>query len=872
MADALRTGAPRAASSSSSSSSSTTTAPPEGTATEQYHPVQQLRSAAAAMPSTSDQYALYHARAHSYASDVDGGDDEDSLTMPAPAHVRRRAAPAPTASSAQQRQHAALYQPSHLSSPDINSGPGGAVVAPAAPRTGIVRSSGYHYSLRTTAPPLAHEQQQQQQQQVGERLSPPPPPPSPPQRRSPYQSPPSRSNPTTATSAAAAATVSSPRSPPPPPLLLPAPPHSAASGTPHSSSPTVQWQLSSPRGVLIEYASEAVSTLEQQYGDALQRLRTMQRLYDRLDTHNRTLASEAERVRRVSDTLQSGVAYHLRNSVRQARHEMKLLRQYVELVCSGYGHQLYALQQVVAEELPRLLGRHDPFTSLLPYGAEGRLRPVETRVSISAAGPLERAGSEAASTGATGLAQLHSRTRWWDAVSPYPALSRPISLDDTGAEAEEETAGDADAGDGGPATAAAPPRRRLLDAAQDTFEDSRECDASRRACREAQTALAAAQRRVVELEQATSNLENSHESRIAQLKAAHRAKEATLREEIALLRRRVDLTHAEAPPSDGALVTGAAGGPVVPVDVRQLAQLLRDLHLQPTPAAEHPSGGSAAAPSPDSASQRRRRSATETAPRVPHAVHEDEEEEDVDDASDTITTTHSSSTSRARRHRAVAAHTWRSASTASTEEDDDEDEDAHRLVSRHGTLRDETRLGTVRDGGLHVPQRYSTVAAARRVERARRVLGCEPREDERQRQRGRESARGRPETPRSLAYDRLVGGTQRVGSHALTTERSTTAARSRSRQRVDADHYTSPQRRVGSPRHHHHGTGGVADPALLQSLLSQLAAMSAQGEPPRAAAAAAAPVQRSRQSLDVKAERVAQGLWAQKVLKERSAL
>lgn len=909
-----------------SSSSSSLTAPPEGTATEQYHPARPTPTATA-FTGTAERLVQYHARARSFTSDAP--EDEDTLTMPVPkrsSHTEHGVL-SPSRPSSRGSQAAASSALSHSSGPQLQ---------PQQRATGIVDSSGFHYTTRSAPAPPA-------------RLT--------------AEAPQRRSSPSTTGHVKEAA------APVPDPavtgLLLPAPydtPPSpdardaaaAASGPVRS---TAQWQLTSPaersgrqpgggstsatsgrttalqsvaaasmRGAVFEYASEAVNTLEQQYGDALQRLGTMHRLYDRLDAHNHTLEAEVQRVRHVSDVLHNGVAFQLYNSVRQVRREMKLLKQYVELLCAGFENQLQALQQVVAEEVPRLLGRRDPYTSLLPYGAEGRLRAADTRVSVgahygcggggwdpvahSARPALRRGGSPGPDTAEASVCRPD---HWWNAVSPHPMRGpSPLAAAD---DAEEHQLNAAEGApqqrapllqlEGGAGTsdgaADQPPYRDYATSQQ--LEDAL---VSRQAYREVQAALAAAQRRVVELERDAATHEAACESRIAKLKAAHRAKQATLQDELTLLRRRSEAAAAElghlsqhqqllalatAAGAEGSGSGGEGGGsrgPVVPIDVKQLAQLLLELH-----------GGSAAAAG---GARDTHRSEVEVEDRGEASLKRSHRREAPAPSrcSPRGAAGGVASTLLVSSPSASATASASDTLDATDEEDvyDADDRDGSDADSGPADVRqsfDRTNRRVVRavlqrgnasgtrDGALHRPDSYSPSAAAHRAERAREVLGRGASTSARQprtQSPGRVGSVSGGPTPRSLAYDRLVDRKHPFPASALRG--GGCAARSggsaaRLHHRVDDDH---PSR--GDARSHSGARGGV-DPALLQSLLAQLAALGTDNRrshngPGTAIAAAAADGGGSRRlraaprPRDVEVDRVAQGLWAEELLKERHYL
>ncbi|CAG9575119.1 conserved hypothetical protein [Leishmania major strain Friedlin] len=694
------------------------------------------------------------------------------------------------------------------------------------------------------------------------------------------------------------------------------------------TSTTTHWQLSSPeshrhrsdghvaqRGAVFEYASEAVTTLEQQYGDALQRLNTMHRLYDRLDAHNRTLASELKRVRQVSDALHNGVAFHLYSSVRQVKHEMKLLKQYVELLSSNFSNQLHVLQQVVGEELP--------------HSAEGRLQPMETRVSIGAASggarSLERVTKAPspvlgrhvtrAGGGVGAGTQFYSQDYWWNVMSPHP-IRPPSSAHTQTAPADMDAGGWADVVNGCDRGTTegerdlSPPGQLPL-----SIEDSRENNlliqssgealVSRRAYREVQEALADAQRRVVELEQTSSNQQADYENRIAQLKAAHRAKEATLKEELALQRRRAELAQ-DGEPQKTALSTGLPGqaaGLVSPADVNQLVQLLLE-HQYQQPTAKQRPGAPSKTSSPASTVQPPRQ-ARHKAVRSPLRKWEEADEttgqkDSLHGSEDTSATTNDSDRDCRRR----AAHPCATESAPASNTDDGNGDlrpsfvrpkrRVLRAIASNGSGRNRTGA----DGDLHMPDRYSPAAAARRVERAGEMLGCEARDGESQQQGQRahsssssgnrrqrekvvatEAAGATASVRRSLAYERLMDHSRAASTSAegYASHSGRSAARTRPRTVSDADAPSVPKRRSSrrgqsaggaarDPRH-----GGGAGPELLRSLLSRVEAVGVQGGS-RCAVPAPKRVRPVQSQPDTKVDRVAQGIWAQELLKERRCL
>ncbi|CAJ1027620.1 hypothetical protein Q4I30_004585 [Leishmania utingensis] len=897
--------------------------PTSSSSTEQYHPIRRPPAAAvAAAPGIAVAAAhneLYHSGTHSYALEPDEHEDINNLTMPVPTHVKHQAAS--SSPRGHQKQQHTVLSPSRLWSPARSTGARAGQTTPSAvprpsyhaaspprsppvpsshshaSRTGIVNGSGYHHSTRKTA--LLHTPELVSLSPTTSR--------QPPQRRSPCMN---RQSTSVFTEAAPATKKTT--------LLLPAP-LNTTSATPSTSghvatgaaaapvaavpsdsqpSSTAQWQLSSPggyrhrsdghvpqRGAVFAYASEAVNTLELQYGDALQRLNRMHRLYDRLDAHNLTLASELKRLRQVNDVLQNGVAFPLYNSVRRVKHEMKLLKQYVELLCSSFNNQLVVLQQVVGEELPRLLGRYDPYTSLLAHGAEGQLQPIETRVSIGAASgeasPLGRVikepclvlGHVSGAGGAVAAGtQLYSPEYWWNAMSPH-SMRPPTATDTREAPAEVEAYRCADVvdgrGDGITEGERALSRQGQLPLSN---EDSRECNVpsqsaqealvSRRAYQEVRAALADAQRRVAELEQATSSHQGDYENRIAQLKAAHRAKETTLKEELALLRRRAEGTQ-EGDPQQTALATrpaGQAGNLVTPVDVNELAQLLLERQYQQPTAKQHPNTSSTAS---NPASTWRPEDADETTRQV---------EGQCDNEGVTTTTNGSGRDYHCRTARPCAA------ASASASNTDDDNNDVRHSFDRRGA-----------DGSVHTPDCNLPSSAVGRVQRAREVLGCEQGQraqtcsisSHHQREKVEASKKASATTiaQHSLAYDRLMGHShppsRSLEGNAIHTESS--AARMQPCKASDANSHSVSRRRS---RHCWQSTGGAvrdarhdvaADTELLQLLLAQVAAIGAQAGS-QCAATVPKRVPPAPNHLDTTVNRMAQGIWAEKRLKERHYL
>ncbi|KAG5477502.1 hypothetical protein CUR178_05206 [Leishmania enriettii] len=950
-----------------SSASVSSAEPPEGTSTEQY-PLVRRRSSAAVIGATatlgaSERHELFCARAHSFSSEPDENEGAGAFIMPVRAHVKRQAAsPPPLGHRKQQRvvlspsrlsisggscsagdgQTAppAVPLPSHRGAPlprslptstqsstaanssAFSHAPLGHVASsshPDARRTGIVNTSGYHYSTRTTPPQLAPP-------------SPPAPSPQPPGRRSPYRG--NQSTPTVIEAAPASMTTT---------LLQPAPlntvptpsstshqiapsvvvttPVAAAVPTTSHDASTARWQLSSPEehrhrsdshatqgGAVFAYASEAVSTLEQQYGDALQRLGTMHRLYDRLDAHNHNLASELKRVRQVSDNLQNGVAFQLYNSVRQVKHEMRLLKQYVELLSSSFSDRLRVLQQVVGEELPCLLGRHDPHSSLLSHGAEGQLKPIETRVSV---GVLSRGATSVqgvanappallggrvsgANGGVAASSRFYSPEYWWNAMSPHP-MRPPSAAHPPAASVETEAHGYADVvgGDAGSTEGErffSPPSQRSLSAEGDRESNTllrtpEEESVSRRAYREVQRALADAQRRVVELEQASSTQQADYESRIAQLKTAHRDKEATLKEELALLRRQ-------------------AGGLMTPTNVNQLKQLpLGRQNEQPT-AERRPCASSPASISTSTVqlSRRANHNAVRSPLRGPEYAAETAGHEDGQYENEGNSTTANNLNPGYHGHAALRCAS-KSTSASTT---DDNHCDAQRSVDRTNrrALRATGSKGRSRhsrgtDEELYRPGRYSPTALHRRVQRAREMPGSKACDGERwpqgqqvhssrssshhERENGRAeeaaNATGTATVRCSLAYDRLMDHSH-AASRSLekyVARTGSSAARMQSRAISKADNQNVPRRssssRWQSTRVPARGErrNAAIDPELLQSLLAQAAAIDVQGGS-RYATVAPERVRQTQRRFNASVVRVAQGLWAQELLKERSCL
>ncbi|KAG5476974.1 hypothetical protein LSCM1_05308 [Leishmania martiniquensis] len=717
--------------------------------------------------------------------------------------------------------------------------------------------------------------------------SPPAPSPQPQERRSPYRNHQS----TSAVAEAAAAEV-------------PAAPQATSSA---------QWQLCSPGehrphsdghvgqgGAVFAYASEAVGTLEQQYSDALQRLGTMHRLYERLDAHNHTLASELKRVRQVSDTLQNGLAFQLYNSVRQVKHEMRLLKQYVELLSSSFSNRLHVLQQVVGEELPRFLGRHDLHASLLAHGVEGMLKPMETRVSVG----LVSGGASSAELvanapspmlgGAAASRQFYSPVYWWNAMSPHP-MRPPSAANDPAAPAEMEAHGDADVVHGGGGTTMeskrelSPPDQLSLSDEGDRrknilLQSPEDALVSRRAYREVQTALADAQRRVVELEQASVNQQADYESRIAQLKAAHRAKVATLKEELALLRRQglsaQDDGLQQAAHAAGS--RGQAGGLVAPATVNQPTQLPRERRCEQLRAARQSSVSSTAststsiAPPPQRADGKAAQSSL-------WALKDAAEEAGRDEGGKSTMTNDSN---RDYRRHAALLRASASASASTTEDGSCDARHSIDRTDRHVPLASGSKGGGQHirgtDVDLHRPDLYPSADSARCIQCAREMLGYEACGGERRRQGQRahssgsgqhhqkenratqEAAGANATVRRSLAYDRLM-----KQSHAASNSGEKYAAH------IESTSAHMPRR---SPRSRRQGTcvsargeGRGAGADLLQSLAAQVAAIDVQGGS-RYATIAPTRVRQAPRRLDAKVERVAQGLWAQELLKARSYL
>lgn len=809
----------------------------------------------------------------------------------------------------------------------------GATAARRPQRANIVNSSGFYYTTRHAQPsrvpaaataaaatsasappppaavPLASLQpsptpvlllQQQQQQQ---------------QRR---QSPPHEA-------LALPAPYDRPSSPPvaAPCASHPLIPHPSSS----RSSSAIHWQLRSPqertrveeisnanhsdhdhhshssRGAVFEYASEAVNTLEQQYGDALQRLSTMHRLYDRLDEQNKVLEAEVVRLRRVNELLQKGIAFSVYNSVRLVKHEMKLLKQYVAVLCTGFRNSMEALQQVVAEDVPRLLGRDAGYTALLPFGAQGRLRAMETRVSVGrstaqhdafASAPALLAPPPSASRDtAAGAAetQVYQSNYWWNAMSPHPLRLPDTHHDDEnqsyqpqqfteadGAQYDNRSRGERGAAehdamcgfdDERGASLTSPP------AQEQQQDNARPQDmVSFQAYRQVQTALAESQRRVVKLEQQNSAQQADYEARVAQLKVAHRAREARLEEELSLLKRIEPITtEGDAVPQITAASSygHAAGGgtAATPVDINALAQLIVSLQQQQQqqqqPSTSAGLRGPASAPDNDDKAKK----------------YEDVEDDGMVDSRDP----HSRSSSSSSRCENADRGAYRPG------KDSADDEEAYDFYYGNGDPRQSyertnrrvlqaVALGNDRphtvngdDGRLHVPDRYSASAAVRRAELARQMLDSDNDDRNNQNRAEEATARGRrpassSRMPHSLAYDRLVDrrdAKHRGPSSVKRAEQNSkvrSVSRGRSRQRGDREKSHRGGRSVDLQS---------VDPALLQAVLEQLSHNS--NSRGRGGQSYASKADRARAGgvgkASGKADRLAQGLWAQELLKER---
>jgi hypothetical protein len=818
-------------------------------------------------------------------------------------------------------------------------------LAQPPPRSSIVDSSGFYYTTRSanapaplpSANPVAHETLVSAPHTAAAATVPlrpfiPPPPPSPSpallfQQQQQQQHP----HPHSQSTLLLPAPYDRPPSPSPS-GAAPAPSHSLIPYPSPSRPPgDSQWQLSSPqerapagydghhRGAVFDYASEAVNTLELQYGDALQRLSTMHRLYDRLDEQNKTLEAEVARLRHTNDLLEKGVAFSIYNRVRQVKHEMKLLRQYVAVLCSGFRSSVEALQQVVAEDVPRLLGKGSGYTALLPYGAQGRLRSMETRVSVgrssnqqdaAATPPLlpqrewSNGHSDVGGVSAAAEMQLYQPDYWWNAMSSQP-LRPPKAQAEEVEESAQHRLTDASGVDeahgtlwgGSPVRTSIPfhPGDRDLNTLfmqpQQQQQQQQEGGAfgtvSFQAFRQVQTALAEAQRRVVELEQQNSRQEADYEARVAQLKVAHKAREARLEEELALLKRIEPLT-VDSDPAPLTTVTSAAGvatsgaKPSLSVDIHALAQLLATLQQQQQQQTQSQNSAVGSASSTCATGNTQQ----------PCTVH-------IDAAA-------TSSNAAGDDDGMVDSHDPYSGSGSSSVEDDanfdfyygDGDvrhsyERTNRRVLQAAVVgRNHRHAVRGDDNRLHQPDRYSMSAAARRAERARQVLGDEAkveegdewtREGEEERQR-----RQRHHASHSLAYERLVdqhdvGGVgdgdvsgRGSGRHNAPSLRSEVgkanphaASRGRSHQRTAA-----AEKRRGLLRHTAGGEGDKKElsPRLLQSVLQQLSYNGGGGwgvSGSTYADKASRASETERLKTRSKADRLAQGLWAEELLKER---
>ncbi|KAG5502836.1 hypothetical protein JKF63_04605 [Porcisia hertigi] len=870
--------ASRADRDSSSASPPSSTDPPEGTSTEQWQSGA-TAAAVASLPGSAEHQALYHARLHSYTSELDDHEDEDMQNMPAPNHME-----AQTASSSplgnEVQQHVALLSP-RPSSPGKITGAGAVQTTPPpvqllsyravsppkrplASTPGVAAAkpsvssralstqttSGYHCSTRTRVSP-----------------SPSPPqlvpasPPQPLQQRSPHGN---HKRTPSVTKAA------------PPTMELMPPDNAYTSDAAARTSPpapsTARWQLSSPQererrsddqvsgcSAVYTCASEAVSTLEQQYVDALQRLNTMHRLYDRLDAHNRTLEAEIRRIRQVQDVLRDSVTFQLYNSVRQVKHEMRLLKQYIVLLNSSFGNQLQALSQAHGEELLRLLGRHSPHTSPRPYGAEGWSQPMKTRAAIGVAGSgassLERvakapspAHSSRLANGAwasvaTGM-QIYSPDYWCNAASPHPRQppsaacthTTPVAVEDNGdAGVTDDRSGDATEDQQALSTGNLPASTESNRESDAVTEPSAGALVSGYNRRGLQAALAEAQRRVAELEQMASNRQAEYESRITQLKIAHRAKETTLKEEVALLRWRTKNAH-DSGPQQIASEEGPADEPggYMPTEfVNQLVQFLGELQRQQPTAKQQPGAPSTAL---------RLTSALQAALRASHKTERSSLQR-LEEADETP-----------RQADCLHDDKGKPSTTANTY--------TRGPCHRHGT-----------GGGsaLHMPDRYSPTAAARRVERAREVLGCEEHGSGQWKQGQRvhrSSSRSRPQggkvsagvaagaptpTQHSLAYDHLINHSRLSSnrSEGRAAQNRCSAARMQPCTARDMNSCMVPQC-TSSSRWQSSGRAVkgarrdvTADPKLPRSRLADV---------------------------DIDVARVAQGMWAQELLEERNYL
>ncbi|KPI84062.1 hypothetical protein ABL78_6887 [Leptomonas seymouri] len=797
---------PRGRDGDGSSANNSFSAPPDAPSTEQYLPDHQLHAGKRAKSSEGkgDNMDAYHARAISFNSEMGVGDvDEDTLTMPAPDTVRS-AKPNPASSPSPQQHKALLLPPSYD---------------------------------RPSSPPVA-----------------------------------------------------------------------AASHVPHSLIPhpnlqrspsTSQWQLSSPqdrpraghdttsRGAVFEYASEAVNTLEQQYGDALQRLGTMHRLYDRLDEQNRKLEAEVVRLRRTNDVLEKGVALTIYSSMRQVKHEMKLLKQYVAVLCTGFSSSMEALQQLVAEDVPRLLGKGSGYTALLPYGVQGRLRSMETRVSVGKSSSQQSAfafapslplnsltGMPAASGSndgggvrAAAQQQLYQPGYWWNAMSPQPL--RPPSTQETEVGELQRQPADLSAVNSGvdynSDNCIGEPtvnHHALLDVDRDEHQDSHlqqqqqdgplQEAVSFQAYRRVQTALAEAQRRVVELEQQNSTQQADYEARVAQLKVVHRAREARLEEELALLKR-VEPIIREGDASPQMVMSSNAGdakAATMLIDIKALAQLLADLQKQQEQ------------PQPASAERNTHRPHTGRAAALPNNSdeadgrrNEEEEDDGMVDSRDPQSTSNDGSANGSSDDEDYRFYYGNGDPRRSYEQTN------RRILQATALGRDRPHTFSGNDGRLHRPDRYSPAAAARRSELARQVLGDGTQHKTKS-------------VPRSLAYDRLVhrrddleGPSTRSAQRAEKASPQSAAPRGRSRKKEPED---GPARVGGHSGMKRGFDLHSIDPPLLQAALEQVLLSSSGGQTCASKSARAKALVGSKATSKV--DRLAQGLWAEEMLKERNCI
>lgn len=289
---------------------------------------------------------------------------------------------------------------------------------------------------------------------------------------------------------------------------------------------------------LFGTASEAVSTLEQQYRAAMKQLDLVQGMYLRLNAHNNTLGGEFNTLRGQLEALKGGLSFGVYNDARRLRAEARGLRQYVDLVLRDFGQYLAVMGREVTRGVAAAVAEATGEAALLPYYRPGGLEGLRaTAASVAAvAGPR----------------QAYRPESWLGAISPRRVPANDGNDDDDGGVGgEDQTAG----------AVALSPQPGSSDNEGNHHHNSTSSNHHHHldggsTAQDAAT-LSETRRRLVMAEGKLRVTEQDCERRVRRVQEVCREREATMASELVLLRRALGMPTDDL---EGRIIGGGCGG------------------------------------------------------------------------------------------------------------------------------------------------------------------------------------------------------------------------------------------------------------------------------------------------------------------------